>query len=171
MEGRYFGEARLCEDSLKSGLETDGVELTDRPIARTSERDYAVQESRKRYPDANGSTLNCCSSAESIWTKASSEKRPEGYDDLFLYIPEARQIIRIAEGTGDNLLEEDTDTGYVDYIYYDQYMLDVDMPNVDGGMVLLKEMLREKYGCLADCIPDVLDMAYGSSLVGYRILG
>lgn len=70
-----------------------------------------------------------------------------------------------------NLLEEDTDAGYIDYIYYDQYMLDVDMPNVDGGMVLLDEMLREKYGCLADCIPDVLDMAYGSCLVSCMILG
>ena len=170
MEGRYFGETRLCEDSLKSGLEADGVEQTDRPTDLTSERDDAVRKSRERYPNANESTMDY-SPTDRAWTGACSEKRPEGYDDLFLYIPEAHQIIRIAEGTGDNLLEEDTDAGHVDYIYYDQYMLDVDMPNVDGGMVLLDEMLREKYGCLADCIPDVLDMAYGSSLVGYRILG
>ena len=54
-----------------------------------------------------------------------SGKRPEGFGALFLYVPEMRQIIRIAEGTGDNLLEEDMDAGYVDYIYYDQYMLDM----------------------------------------------
>ena len=32
---------------------------------------------------------------------------------------------------------------------------------IDGGQILLKEMLRDKYRCMADCIPDVLDMAYG----------
>ncbi len=98
-------------------------------------------------------------------------KKPEGYGDLFLYVPEARQIIRVAEGTGDNLLEEDIDAGYVDYIYYDQYLLDADMPDIGGGVVLLKEMLRDKYRCMADCIPDVLDMAYGNCLVGCMILG
>ena len=59
----------------------------------------------------------------------------------------------------------------MDYIYYDQYMLDADMPDAGGGMVLLKEMLRDRYGCLADCIPDVLDMAYGSCLAGCTVLG
>ena len=158
-------------------------------IVVASGYDDAVRGFRGRYPDVNSGTLNCsfCYSereweriekpytdrgpAEIIWTEDCFGKRPAGYDALFLYIPEAHQIIRIAEGTGDNLLEEDTDAGHVDYIYYDQYMLDVDMPNVDGGMVLLDEMLREKYGCLADCIPDVLDMAYGSCLVSCMILG
>ena len=104
-------------------------------------------------------------------TGGCSENGPERYSDLFLYVPEARQIVRIAEGTGDNLLEEDADAGYVDYIYYDQYMLDADMPDAGGGMVLLKEMLRDRYGCLEDCIPDVLDMAYGSCLAGCTVLG
>lgn len=167
--------------TMRKGFRHRGTCLT----AAASGRDDAVQESRKRSPDANGDTLGCssCYSEKkrervmrpcicySVWTEACSAKKLEGYDDLFLYVPEERQIIRIAEGNGDNLLEEDTDAGYVDYIYYDQYMLDVDMPDVDGGMVLLKEMLRDRYGCLADCIPDVLDMAYGSCLVSYTILG
>ncbi len=157
--------------------------------AAASARDGAAQGFRERRPDANGGALGhspCCSEKEreqatgprvgyspagSAWTKACIGKEPERYCDLFLYVPEARQIVRIAEGTGDNLLEEDTDAGYVDYIYYDQYMLDADMPDAGGGMVLLKEMLREKYGCLADCIPDVLEMAYGSSLVRCTVLG
>ena len=157
--------------------------------AATSGCDGAAQGFREGHPDADGGALGhspCCSEKEwghatgpcagyspagSAWTKACIGKEPEGYGDLFLYVPEARQIVRIAEGTGDNLLGEDTDAGYVDYIYYDQYMLDADMPDAGGGMVLLKEMLRDRYGCLADCIPDVLDMAYGSCLAGCTVLG
>lgn len=83
------------------------------------------------------------------------------YSDIFIFIPEKRQVIRIAEGSGDNLLQEDIENGYVDYIYYDQYELGADVMEMDGGQILLEEMLRDKYRCMADCIPDVLDMAYG----------
>lgn len=100
----------------------------------------------------------------------SSSQKLEGYDDLFIYVPEMRQIVRISEGTGDNLHPEDLDQGYVDYIYYDQHELSNGMPEVDGGQVLLKEMLRDKYRCMADCIPSVLDMAYGNSLIYCIIL-
>lgn len=52
----------------------------------------------------------------------------------------------ICEGTGDNLLQEDIDLGYVDYIYYEIY---ADLNGVheneecDGGMVLLKEYYQD----------------------------
>lgn len=85
----------------------------------------------------------------------------EKYNDIFIFVPEMRQIIRIAEGSGDNLLKEDIENGYVDYIYYDQYELGADVMEIDGGQILLKEMLRDKYYCMTDCIPDVLYMAYG----------
>lgn len=108
--------------------------------------------------------------AEVIWPENSFGMEPEGYKDLFLYVSGKRQIIRIAEGSGDNLLQEDMADGYVDYIYYEQYELSGDIPEVDGGMILLKEMIRDKYRCLADCIQDVLDMAYGDCLVDHMIL-
>ena len=38
------------------------------------------------------------------------------YDDLYIFVPVMKQIVRIAEGTGDNLLPEDIEEGYVDYI-------------------------------------------------------
>lgn len=92
------------------------------------------------------------------------------YNDIFIFIPEKRQVVRIAEGSGDNLLAEDIEDGYVDYIYYAQHGLDADMPEVDGGILLLEEPLRVRYRCMADCIPDVLEMAYGSRTVSYLIL-
>lgn len=92
------------------------------------------------------------------------------YDDLYIYIPKKRQIVRIAEGTGDNLHSEDIEKGYVDYIYYEQYEIGVDMPEVDGGQVLLNKPFRDKYRRTANCIQDVLSMAYGDSFMEYMIL-
>lgn len=99
-----------------------------------------------------------------------SGKEPEGYEDLFLFVPEMRQVIRISEGTGDNLLRDDREKGYVDYIYYDQHEPGMDMPVTEGGQVLLEGMFRDMFKCTADCIPRVLDMAYGRDTVGYVIL-
>ena len=99
-----------------------------------------------------------------------SGKGPEGYGELFVFVPEVGQIVRIAEGTGDNLLREDEEDGYVDYIYYEQHELGIDMPVVDGGQVLLEGMFRDLFQCTADCIPRVLDMAYGTDTLGCTIL-
>ena len=93
----------------------------------------------------------------------------ERYRDLFIFVPETGQIIRIAEGDGSNLSAEDIENGYVDYIYYDQYELGEDIAEVDGGQILLTDPLRERYCCMSECIPDVLDMAYGCS-AGFMIL-
>ena len=93
-----------------------------------------------------------------------------GYWDLFIFVPEARQVIRISEGTGDNLSWEDREKGYVGYIYYDQHELGMDMPMAEGGQVLLEGMFRDLFQCTADCVPRVLDMAYGRETVGYVIL-
>jgi hypothetical protein len=92
------------------------------------------------------------------------------FDTIHIYVPEMRQIIKISEGTGDNLLDEDIEAGYVDYIYYDTYVVDSDIREHDGGMVMLKELFREKFSCTADSIPSVLDMAYGSTELEYIIL-
>ena len=99
-----------------------------------------------------------------------SGKEPEGDGDLFIFVPEMKQVIRISEGTGDNLLWEDREKGYVDYIYYDQHELSIDMPVVEGGQVLLEDMFRNLFRYTADCIPRVLDMAYGSDALSYVIL-
>ncbi|MCM1178645.1 MAG: hypothetical protein NC347_00170 [Clostridium sp.] len=156
-------------------------------VVASSYRD-AVKEFRKKHPDVNPGCMNCsdCYSeeqwkevgyyyadqrpAEVIWTERCFGQKPEGYDDLFIFVPEMKQIVRISEGTGNNLLPEDQAQGYVDYIYYEQYELSNDMPEIDGGQIMLKEMLQDKYKCMADCIQDVLSMAYGSDIVNCMIL-
>ena len=92
------------------------------------------------------------------------------FDTIFIYVPDAHQILRISEGAGDNLLEEDIDAGYVDYIYYDQHELSIDLPEVDGGMVLLTEPFQEKFKSTEDAIPHVLGMAYGQPELSYIVL-
>lgn len=52
----------------------------------------------------------------------------------------------IWEGTGDNLLPEDVDAGYVDYLNYEYYetLNDVyEQSNYDGGMILLKKLCQD----------------------------
>lgn len=92
------------------------------------------------------------------------------FDTIHIYVPEMKQIIRISEGTGDNLTDEDMDAGYVDYIYYDTYVVDSDIREHDGGMIMLTELFQEKFTCTADAIPNVLDMAYGSDSFEYIVL-
>ena len=59
------------------------------------------------------------------------------YDDIFIYVPSMRQIIKIAEGSGDSLDDSDYAAGYVDYIYYEQYAVKDGFPDVDGGRTIL----------------------------------
>ena len=92
------------------------------------------------------------------------------FDSIYIYVPETKQIIKISEGTGDNLLDEDIEAGYVDYIYYDTYVLEGGIRELDGGMVMLTEPFREKFKCTADAIPHVLDMVYGQETVEYIVL-
>lgn len=93
------------------------------------------------------------------------------YNTIYIYVPLAKQIIRISEGTGDNLLDEDIDAGYVDYIYYEQYEFGAfDIEEHDGGQVMLNEQFQHKFSCTEDAVPYVLDMAYGNSSLEYQIL-
>lgn len=92
------------------------------------------------------------------------------FDTIFIYVPEYKQIVRISEGSGDNLLDEDIDSGYVDYIYYELHDVEIDLPEVDGGQIMLTEMFQEKYKSTKECIPDVLDFAYGNPRIKYIVL-
>lgn len=92
------------------------------------------------------------------------------FNDIFIYVPTMRQIIRIDEGSGDNLTNDDIDQGYVDYIYYEVYNVQQDLPEVDGGTIMLTEWFQEKFKSTKEAIPAVLDMAYGDESIEYIML-
>ena len=92
------------------------------------------------------------------------------FNDIFIYVPTMRQIIRIDEGSGDNLTDDDIAQGYVDYIYYEVYNVQQDLPEVDGGIIMLTEWFQEKFESTKEAIPAVLDMAYGDESIGYIML-
>lgn len=82
------------------------------------------------------------------------------YNDIYVFIPATKHIIKIAEGTGNNLNDEDYAEGYVDYIDYTAYQMEDEFPEYDGGMIMLKEEFRIKYKSTEECIPDVLEDLY-----------
>lgn len=94
----------------------------------------------------------------------------EAFNDIFIYVQTRKQIIRIDEGSGDNLTDDDIAQGYVDYIYYEVYNVQQDLPEVDGGMIMLTELFQEKFKSTKEAIPAVLDMAYGDESIGYIVL-
>ena len=92
------------------------------------------------------------------------------FNDIFIYVKTKKQIIRIDEGSGDNLTDDDISQGCVDYIYYEVYNVQQNLPEVDGGMIMLTELFQNKFKSVKDAIPAVLDMAYGDESIGYIML-
>lgn len=88
------------------------------------------------------------------------DKFSPAYNDIYVFVPATKHIIKIAEGTGDNLNNEDYAKGYVDYIDYTAYQMEDEFPEYDGGMIMLKEEFRVKYKSTEECIPDVLENLY-----------
>ena len=104
-------------------------------------------------------------------------------EDVYVQIFPENLIMRITEGSGDNLDADDIDAGYVDYLNYDYVTADtffdelgvneIDaMTGADGGMLLTEELVKDKYNNLAEAVDDVLDFAfYKAAGMTYRILG
>lgn len=99
--------------------------------------------------------------------------RKKGFDGIWAYCPEKEALIFIQEGSGDNLDEADREEGFVDYIDYTSYDVDFiagTIEDADGGMVMSRQYVQDRYGCLTDALPDVLDDMYGSCTLGAVIL-
>ena len=95
---------------------------------------------------------------------------PSG-EDLTIFVPAMREIIRIEEGTGENLLPEDRADGYVDYINYDRYdAAAIAEDPLDGGMVMYKEYIRDKYSSMIEAVPDILEEVYDNRDLSFIVL-
>lgn len=80
------------------------------------------------------------------------------FNTIYVSVPSENMLFRISEGDGSNLLPEDKEEGLVDYVNYDSYIMDAwELEEYDGGMVMYEELVQEKFKCLAECIPDVLE--------------
>lgn len=67
------------------------------------------------------------------------------YSTLY-FIPKHKDFLKIQPGTGDNLLPEDIEEGYIDYILWNRFKVDelsidgeLDTINTDSGMIMFKE--------------------------------
>ena len=79
-------------------------------------------------------------------------------------------FIRLAEGTGDNLLFEDIDNGYVDYIMVD--FLDTDgyeFIETGGSQIMLTEMYKDKFHSAQSVVNYVIKTGFIPD-VEYEIL-
>jgi hypothetical protein len=82
-------------------------------------------------------------------------------NEIMVYIPELKEFLRAAEGTGDNLLKEDRDAGYVDYVYISIFRYsDGEFYEEDGGEMMLKELFTEHYKDIKDVLSDAMKFIY-----------
>lgn len=164
----YWGSYGSGADLLEiMGLLTPAEEACDSVLGQLTAQDV-FERIRKHWIGEWEDCIKCLSKTASDDT--TSESIPGMFDDIYIYVPDAREIIRIAEGDGTNLLEEDIQNGYADYIYYEQHELSVDLPEVDGGQVMLTKPFHDCFSSMEECIPRVLDMAYGVDSIPYVVL-
>ena len=108
------------------------------------------------------------------YVKEGEEWHPNGhkgdYNDVYIFVPEAKEIVHISIGTGDNLLKEDRANGYVDYINYMRYALDGGVSEYEGGMLMLTELFMDKYDCTEGCVKELLEEMYGDPDTNYQML-
>lgn len=97
-------------------------------------------------------------------------KEKENYDGLWIFVPKMQALIYAEEGTGDNLLAEDRENGYVDYVEYQTYRLENSCEEDDGGEWMLTELFREKYPNMEACVKDLLTFIYDQEDLPYLIL-
>ena len=146
----------------------------------------AIEIFRKRFPDRSPGVVNCAfwypedvwkekgekyygknsSPAEILWQEDCWGTKPEGYGDVYVFVPEKRQIILIEQGDGEDIDDDE----YVDSISYTIFDMEVELQEDDGGSMMLKKCIDDEYSCLSDCIPDLLQFIYGDPFVKCKIL-
>ena len=90
--------------------------------------------------------------------------------EITVYIPELQEFMYVSEGTGENLLQEDINEGYVDYVYIETYSYEGGCMDTlveeEGGQMMLKEPFDEVYTdstgekLLADAMKFIYDKKF-----------
>lgn len=63
---------------------------------------------------------------------------------MVIYLKDLELFITACEGTGDNLLEEDIEQGYVDYIMTNAYKADgYEFEELGGGQCLTDKLVKD----------------------------
>lgn len=98
------------------------------------------------------------------------------FNDLLVFIPKKNVLMSISEGTGDNLLDEDYEEGYQDYVNYNvvsvNHAIEGDSLNPgEGGMFMYKDIIQEKFTDLTQVIPDLLEDYFEDRNLEYQVLG
>ena len=85
---------------------------------------------------------------------------------VLTWIKSKKTFLKIQEGIGDNLLKEDKDNGFVDYVLWSTFRpLDIDtdgeleMECIDSGMLTSKEPMSAT-GSIPDCYYDAFRTPY-----------
>lgn len=91
-------------------------------------------------------------------------------NDIFIFVKSEGVILKISEGDGSNLWEDDISNGYVDYLCYDIYPLEDDIVSSDGGIMLLTDYVSTKYQKIRDLILDVLEFVFDNREESYIVL-
>ena len=79
-------------------------------------------------------------------------------------------FFKINEGTGDNLLDEDIEEGYIDYIVVTELEYNGDdFEEFDGGDCLLRKLYQDKFNTVDEVIQHLID-SYFIPDVNYMIL-
>lgn len=78
-------------------------------------------------------------------------------DGLFFYNPDTKHLLTVWEGTGQNLLPEDEEVGFVDYWMVDEYDRE---GNVNGMQIMCTSVIREDNKSIDD-ICSTVNEAYG----------
>lgn len=83
-------------------------------------------------------------------------------NEIMVYLPDLKIFIMAAEGSGENLSQDDIDSGSVDYTYIEIYKYeDRELVEIDGGMQLLPKQFKEMYPNVEDCLNDVMEFMTG----------
>ena len=89
---------------------------------------------------------------------------------ILAFVKSEKVFLKIQEGTGDNLLDEDEEEGYVDYVLWSTFKTgslgidsELEMECIDSGKLLMKKICNDVRKTLPRCYKLAFDKKYKAS--------